>query len=225
MPPFSRRTVVFRVDDCSLDAEGTTIISDLTFLARNGVYPIVVAPRPSVARSYVREMNRSSNVAVGLSGSDAALLPAASDSIGTVQTGILETLLSAGYVPVIEPTALGISGNDVDVAADDVATAIATATEAIRAIFFHGAGGIIETDGATLIEELTATEALTVAERSDLDEDLRAAVRAAARGVRAGVGAAQIFDGRIAHAAIVEFLTSRHLGTQVTGGVYMGVPR
>jgi len=198
------------------------VISDLAFLARQQVYPIVVAPRPSVARTYVREMNRSANVAVGLSGSDAALLPAASDSIGTVQTGILETLLAAGYVPVIEPTALGLSGNDVDVAADEVATAIAMATEAARAIFFHRAGGVPGPEPDCVIEELTAAEALALALRDDLDEELRAAVQAAARGVRAGVGAAQIIDGRIQHAAIVEFLTSRHLGTQVTGGVYVG---
>jgi acetylglutamate kinase len=47
-------------------------------------------------------------------------------------------------------------------------------------------------------------------------------VRAAAHGVRAGVGAAQILDGRIAHASIVEFLTDQHLGTQVIGAVYLG---
>ena len=51
---------------------------------------------------------------------------------------------------------------------------------------------------------------------------MRAVVRAAAYVVRAGVNAAQILDGRVAHAAIVEFLTDRHLGTQVTGTVYLG---
>jgi len=73
-----------------------------------------------------------------------------------------------------------------------------------------------------VIAELTPAEALALAERDDLDPQLRAAVRAAARGVRAGVNAAQILDGRIAHATIVEFLTSRHLGTQVTGAIYTG---
>jgi acetylglutamate kinase len=70
---------------------------------------------------------------------------------------------------------------------------------------------------------LTPAEALALAEREDLDARLRAAMRAAARGVRAGVGAAQILDGRIAHATIVECLTEQHLGTQVTGSVFTGV--
>ena len=40
--------------------------------------------------------------------------------------------------------------------------------------------------------------------------------------LEAGVGAAQIIDGRIAHAAIVELRTDTHLGTQVAGTVYLG---
>ena len=36
-------------------------------------------------------------------------------------------------------------------------------------------------------------------------------------GVEGGVETAVIVDGRVAHATIVEFLTARHAGTQVTG--------
>jgi acetylglutamate kinase len=223
MHRFENRTFVIRVDEAALEINGATVIGDLAFLAERGVRPIVVAPTSAVARTYVRSMNRLANAAVGLSGCDAAMLPAgASDAIGAVQTGILTTLTAAGYVPVIEPTALGIGGDDVSVAADDVAVAIAVATEAARAIFFHAAGGVVDPDTASLIAELTPAEALALMERAGFDAALRAAVRAAAFGVRAGIGAAQIVDGRIAHAAVVEFLTARHLGTQVTGGVYVG---
>jgi acetylglutamate kinase len=223
MRRFANRTIVLRVDEAALDADGATVVGDLTFLAEHGVHPIVVAPTRAVARSYVRTMNRTANAAVGLSGRDGAMLPAGGlRGIGSVQTGILRTLLAAGYLPVIEPTALGIAGDDVDVAADDVAAAVAAATEAARAIFFHAAGGVVDPQTAALIDELTPAEALALAERADLDAALRAAVRAAALGVRAGVGAAQIVDGRIAHAVVIEFLTAQHLGTQVTGGVYVG---
>jgi acetylglutamate kinase len=226
MHRFENRTIVFRVDETALETAGATVVGDLAFLAEHGVRPIVVAPTRAVARTYVRAMNRSANAAVGLSGRDAALLPAGvRETIGSVQAGILRTLTAAGYVPVIEPTALGIGGNDVAVAADEVAAAIAVATEAARAIFFHASGGVVDPRTAALIAELTPAEALALAERVDLDAELRAAVRAAALGVRAGVGAAQIVDGRIAHAAIVEFLTAQHLGTQVTGGVYVAGPQ
>jgi acetylglutamate kinase len=219
---FTGRTFVLRIDRSPIE-EHTTLAGDLAFLMQRDVRPIVVAPTSDVARSYVRTLNRQTNVAVGLSGADAALLPAGmSASVGRVQTGILATLTAAGYIPVIEPTAYGLGDADVELAADDVAGAIAAATEAARVLFFHSAGGVVDRASQALVEELTPAEALELAAGDDLEPELRAAVRAAALGVRAGVGAAQILDGRIAHAAIVEFLTDRHLGTQVTGAVYVG---
>ncbi len=218
---FAGRTFVLRIDRCSVE-DRSTLASDLAFLIEHGIRPIVVAPTPSDARSYVRTLNRQTNVAVGLCGADAALLPAAGTDVGRVQTGILLTLTAAGYIPVIEPTGYGLGTADVAIAPDDVAVAVAAATDAARAIFFDDAGGVIDPDTQALLAELTPAEALTLAAEANLDPALRATVRAAARGVRAGVPAAQIIDGRISHAAIVELLTSQHLGTQVTGAVYLG---
>jgi acetylglutamate kinase len=220
---FAGRTFVLRIDRSPLD-ESTTLTSDLAFLMQRDVRPIVVAPTSDAARSYVRALNRQRSVAVGLSGADAAFLPARGrDAIGHVQTGILATLTRAGYIPVIEPTAYAFaSDDDVLLEADDVAAAVAAATDAARAIFFHEAGGIVDPSSRALVDELTPAEALELADREDLDPAARAVIRAAARVVRGGVHAAQILDGRVAHAAIVEFLTDRHLGTQVTGTVYLG---
>jgi len=219
---FAGRTFVLRIDRSPID-ERTTLASDLAFLMQRNVRPIVVAPTTEVARSYVRALNRQTNLAVGLSGADAALLPAAGgDAVGRVQAGILATLTAAGYIPVIEPTAYAFYGDDVEIAADEVAAAVAAATGAVRAIFFHVSGGVVDPSSRALVAELTPAEALDFAAREDLDAEIRTAVRAAAHGVRAGVGAAQIIDGRIAHAAIVEFLTDQHLGTQVAGTVYLG---
>jgi acetylglutamate kinase len=167
-------------------------------------------------------MNRSGDIAVGVSGADAGTIPAAGDSVGAIQTRLLQTLLSAGYIPVIEPLALGIFGSDVAVAADEVASALATALSANRALFFHDAGGVIDAQTQGVIDELTPAEALALADDASLPAGLRPTIRAAALGVRGGVKAAQIFDGRIQHATIIELLTARHLGTRVTGTVYLG---
>lgn len=222
MNAFAGKPFVLRVDESTAHSDGSTFIADLSFLSAHGVRPIVVAPNPPAARSLVRTINRSGNSAVGLNGADAGMLPGRGSGLGQVQPGILQTLMQSGYVPVIEPTAFAVFGDDVELAADDVAQAIAAATDAIRAIFFHALGGVTDPKTAALIEELTAAEALELAAQPGVPEDLRAAIRAAALGVRAGVGAAQIVDGRVAHASIVEVLTSKHLGTQVTGGVYTG---
>jgi acetylglutamate kinase len=72
-----------------------------------------------------------------------------------------------------------------------------------------------------LIDELTPAEALELADDPRVDAALRSAMRAAALGVRGGIPAAQIVDGRVAHAALIELLTAQHLGTQVTGGLIL----
>lgn len=217
------RTLVIRVDEVTLAAEGATFFSDLVFLGNLGMRPVVVAPTTDAARAVVRTMNRSGDAAVGLTGADAGMIPAgAGETIGNVHPKLLRTLLDAGYVPVIEPLAFGFLGTDVAVGADDVAQALASAVGAARAIFFHGQGGVIDAKTRMLVEQLTPAEALAIAEDTTLADDLRTAVRAAALGVRGGVGAAQICDGRVAHASIVEFLTARHIGTQVAGTVFTG---
>jgi acetylglutamate kinase len=219
---FGEKALVVRVDEPSVRGGSPTFAEDLQILADARVRPVIVAPQPSTAREIVRAINRSANVAVALSGSDAALLPHSAHGIGRVQTGILQTLLAAGYVPVIEPTAFAaFSPDDAGVVADDVAAAVACALDAVRAIFFHDAGGVSDPATRALIEELTPAEALQLAEDPRVAADLRAAVRAGALGVRGGVEAAQIVDGRVPHAVVIELLTARHVGTQIAGGLFV----
>lgn len=211
-----------RVDEATAHDERATLIDDLHVLTERSIPPIIVAPDPASARSIVRTINRSTNVAIALSGSDAALLPQGPGGIGTVQTRILETLTGAGFIPVVEPTAFAVFGSDdAAVIADDVAAAIATACGAARAIFFHQAGGVTDPETQTLLAELTPAEALALADDQRVPADLRAAIRAAALGVRGGLPAAQIVDGRVAHAVVIELLTDRHLGTKVSGGLLL----
>ena len=212
---FQGRTIVLRVDEQSLD--GTTLIADLGFLQQHAVRPIVVAPHTELARTFVGVMNRTSDAAVGLRGADAGMIPAAGAAIGAVQTRLLETLTRSGYVPVIEPIAFGLGGTEVGLPPDEIARAIAEATDAMRILFFDATGGVG-------VDELTPAEALELADSGSLTPALETAMRAAAYGVRGGVEAAQIIDGRIAHASIVEFVTARHIGTQVTGTVFIASP-
>ncbi|MBV8433689.1 MAG: hypothetical protein JO029_05350, partial [Candidatus Eremiobacteraeota bacterium] len=144
---------MLRVDESSLD--GTTLVSDLAFLQERNVRPIVIAPQADVARAIVGVMNRTSDAAVGLRGADAGMIPAAGTAIGAVQTRLLETLTRSGYVPVIEPTAIGLRGDDVQLPVDEVARAIAEATEASRILFFEPNGGVVDAATQQLVDELT----------------------------------------------------------------------
>ncbi|MBV8727445.1 MAG: hypothetical protein JO233_06645, partial [Candidatus Eremiobacteraeota bacterium] len=134
MNAFAGKAFVLRVDESAAHAEGSTLTSDLAFLYSHGVRPIVVAPDASTARTLVRTINRAGNMAVGLDGADAAMLPQRGPRLGNIQAGILDTLTLNGYIPVVQPTSFAPFGEDVELQADDVAQAIAAATDAIRAI-------------------------------------------------------------------------------------------
>lgn len=223
MEGFAGKAFVVRVDEETAFATRTTFFDDLAFLAQRDVHPIIVAPTPRASRALVRAINRSGNSAVGLGGADAAMLPGTPHGIGNVQTGILQTLTGAGYIPVIEPTTFSAFGpRERVVEADEVARAVAAAIDAVRAIFFHALGGVTDPETAALITDLTPAEALAIAEDDRVPADLRMAIRAAALGVRGGVAQANIVDGRVAHATVVELLTAHHLGTRVTGSVFTG---
>lgn len=219
MDVFAGKAFVVRVDEATASDAGATLVRDLAFLSQHEVRPILVAPNREAAAHLVRTINRSGNSAVGLNGADAALLPTHGSEIGKVQAGILLTLTGAGYIPVIEPTGFELFAEAAQLNADEVARAIAAATDAVRAIFFHALGGVIDPQTEAVIAELTPAEALLIADDDRVPADLRAAIRAAAMGVRAGVRSAQIVDGRVAHATVVELLTAHHLGTRVTSSI------
>ena len=220
MGEFAGKAFVIRVDDATAGCTDSTIFDDLHVLAEHGVHPIIVAPGVEAAHALVRRINRSASVAVALSGSDAALLPLAKGSVGTVQPRILYTLTGAGFIPVIEPTAFDLfDANEPSIVADDVAAAIGAACDTARAIFFHESGGVADPATNETIAELTPAEALALANDTRVPANLRMTMRAAAQSVRSGIPAAQIVDGRIAHALVLEVLTQHHLGTQVTGAL------
>ena len=132
--------IVVRIDEATLGAEGTTLFADLVFLANRGHQPIAVAPSSDAARAIVRTMNRSGDIAVGVSGADAGTIPAAGDSVGSIQTRLLQTLLGAGYIPVVEPPRC-IFGSDVAVAADEGERA-GDRAGCQRALFFHATAAV-----------------------------------------------------------------------------------
>src|SRR5579862_5404146 len=162
---FSGKAFVIRVDEATARCDDATLFDDLHVLAEHGVRPIIVAPGVEAAHALVRKINRSANVAISLSGSDAALLPSAHGGVGTVQVRILNTLTGAGFIPVIEPTAFDLfDEHDPELVADDVAAAIGAACDTARAIFFHETGGVQDPATLEMIPELTPAETLALAD-------------------------------------------------------------
>lgn len=98
--------------------------------------------------------------AVGISGEDAGLLEAQPLGIeefgrvgmpGRVNGAIVETLLEAGYLPVISPLARNAEGaGALNVNGDDAAAAIAVAMRASELLLVADVDGVIGPEGAVL---------------------------------------------------------------------------
>ncbi len=104
--------------------------------------------------------------AVGLCGMDGGMVRAkrANPELGLVglaelaNTDLIETLHTAGFMPVIAPLCLGPDNECLNVNADDVANSIARALRAENLVFLSNVSGVYSA-GHTLIPALTAEHA------------------------------------------------------------------
>ena len=133
----------------------------------------------SINKSIAAAINKSGGKAVGISGKDANLLTVKKltrksldpDSniekvtdlgfVGepkSVDSKLINTLISDGFIPVIAPVGYGEDGETYNVNADTAAGAIAGATGAQRMLMLTDVEGVLAKDGK-LIPELTINEA------------------------------------------------------------------
>lgn len=219
---FLGRTMVMRLDEVAVQAP--TLVEDLVFMRRLGVRPVVVldVKQQASGSRLVGLINRIGGDAVAIDGTSASTLVVTRNAEGktvvrSVNAHLLSLLLEQGYIPVFSAQGTSLSGAAEPLDAADAARELAAAVGAKRLLFPSRAGGIRSDEG--IIEELTSSEALELASAGRLIPAECRLLEAAALGVRSGIDAAQLLDLSIAHAALVELLTSQHLGTQVISHV------
>lgn len=175
-----------------------------------------------VNKSLVARLVRAGAQAVGLSGTDAGLLrvsrhtPEGRDigQVGTpesVNTDILRTLLEAGNLPVIAPTADGPGGTTHNVNADLVAGAVAAALGAEKLLYLTDVPGLLK-DGK-LLTRLVPSQARACLEDGTATGGMRPKLEASLSALEAGVNRVHLIDGRVEHAMLLEILTDSGCGT------------
>jgi acetylglutamate/LysW-gamma-L-alpha-aminoadipate kinase len=117
--------------------------------------------------------------------------------IETINTPLLQTLLEAGYLPVIAPLAVSAAGEALNVDADRAAAMLAAALQAGTLLLLTAVPGLMRNfpDVSTLIRNLQQQkleEALTYAEGR-----MKKKVLGAQEALRGGVSRVIIADGRV----------------------------
>lgn len=149
-----------------------------------------------VNKKLVSQLVAAGTPAVGISGEDAAMLAARRiDSLGyagtptTVRIELIQTLLAAGYLPVISPLASeegGEAGEALNVNGDDAAAAIAIAMSASELLFVADVEGVLDESGQPMAC-LDKTEALDLGRRGVINSGMSAKLEAGFTALAAGV--------------------------------------
>ncbi|MCP9221585.1 acetylglutamate kinase [Erythrobacter sp. LQ02-29] len=131
-----------------------------------------------------------------------------------VDTTILDTASAAGMIPVVAPIGAGEGGETYNINADTMAGALAGALGAARLFLLTDVAGVLGGDGE-LLTDLTPAGIATLREEGTITGGMIPKLETCVSAVEAGCDAAVVLDGRVPHAMLLEFFTSRGAGTLV----------
>ena len=135
--------------------------------------------------------------------------------IAEVNPGVLDALVARDFIPVIAPIGVGDDGVSYNINADFVASALAARLDAAKLVLLTDTPGVLKPDGSTLVAPNRAEIERMIA-GGEIKGGMLPKVRCALDAMAAGVASAQIIDGRIPHATLLEIFTDGGVGTQIT---------
>ena len=180
----------------------------------------------------VRRINRFGGNAVGLAGKDGNLIRARkmhlrladnqSDEVDLgqvgeveeIKPGILTTLISQGFIPVVAPVGQGENGKALNLNADHVAGRIAEALGAEKLILLTDVDGVMDSE-KQLLSSLSVAEAEELINEGTIQGGMIPKVRCVIDAVKNGVEKTHIINGTLPHAVLLEVFTKGGVGTEV----------
>jgi acetylglutamate kinase len=198
-----------------------------------GVVEMVLAG--TINKEIVSAINGQGGFAVGLSGKDGNLIRA--DKIRRTRRdpdSNIEKVLDLGLVgeprkinphilaffkesditPVIAPIGTGPGGETLNINADAVAGAIASAVGAARLVMLTDVAGVMDAEG-NLIPEMTVKEARARIGDGTVLGGMIPKIETCLLAIEKGVEGAVIIDGRVPHALLLELFTEHGAGTMI----------
>jgi acetylglutamate kinase len=138
-----------------------------------------------------------------------------------VDTSVIDTVVSAGMIPVIAPIGAGEDGHTYNINADTMAGAIAAALGAARLFLLTDVAGVLDQD-KQLLTDLTPADIARLQADGTITGGMIPKLETCIHAVEAGCEAAVVLDGRVPHAMLLEFFTARGAGTLIRAGAQNG---
>jgi acetylglutamate kinase len=184
----------------------------------------------------VKLINETGQKAVGLSGKDGGMVVASKrmhqltvdgktkdidlgfvGNVKEIHTDLIHTLISAGYIPVISPVAMGTDYSNFNINADMFAGHLAGALQASHYLALTDVDGLLRDidDSSSLVREISCSEAES--EIGDLVQGgMIPKIESCAIALNEGVRSAHIINGTAKHSILKELLTEDRTGTLIT---------
>ena len=190
-----------------------------------------------VNKEIVANLNRHGGMAVGLTGKDGDLIRARKLTITRntpelavpeiidlghvgevvgIRAQVLEMLTRDHFIPVIAPIGVGEDGASYNINADLVAGKMAEVLKAERLMLLTNTSGLLDRE-SRLVTHLRVNDAQASIDDGTIHGGMLPKIRCALDAVRGGVRAAQIIDGRVDHAVLLELFTDQGVGTLIGG--------
>ena len=131
-----------------------------------------------------------------------------------VDRSVIDTISGAGMIPVIAPIGVGDDGHTYNINADTMAGAIASALGASRLFLLTDVAGVLDKSGE-LLTDLEPKAIAALQADGTISGGMIPKIETCVAAVGAGVDAAVILDGRVAHAMLIEMFTDQGAGTLI----------
>ena len=192
-----------------------------------------------ISNTIVSMIAKNGAKGVGISGNDGGLVIAEKTGLKKVQVGdheievdlgyvgdireinpqLLETMLDAGYIPVVSPLALDKKGNDLNINADTMAGELAVALKAYKLISLTDVDGVMNKERTELYHRLTLKNIDALMADGTISGGMIPKIEASVIAVRHGVEGAHILNGNAEHNLLLELFTDFGVGTMITASM------
>ncbi|GAA0108014.1 MULTISPECIES: acetylglutamate kinase [Clostridium] len=181
-----------------------------------------------VNKDIVSLIESAGGKALGLCGIDASFIKAKKlessidlgfvGEITSIDTTLLTTLLSSGYIPVIGSVATNEDCTQTyNINADICASKLASALKAEKLILLTNVPGLMinPNDEATLISSLRLHEIKKIQMDGIIKSGMIPKIDCCVEAIRMGVKEAHIIDGTLPHSILLELLSQEGIGTMI----------
>jgi acetylglutamate kinase len=135
--------------------------------------------------------------------------------VESINPDIINMMKQSHFIPVIAPIGFDSEGKSYNINADIVAGKVAALVGAEKLILLTNISGV-QNKAGEVVTGLTTAQVNAMIADGTIHGGMLPKINCALDAVNSGVNSAQIIDGRIPHAVLLEVFTDKGIGTQIT---------